>query len=184
MRTSSETMTANGDSAPMGLQASHLDAATFKAVLGHYASGVAVITTTWNDAPVGFTVSSFTSVSLDPPLVAFCIAETASTWPAISVARGFVVHILGDHQHGISALFARSGADRFGATTRWTPSAGGLPILDDVLAYLECDVETIVSAGDHRIVLGRPTRGQHVVANPAPLVYFRGSYRGLTPLDA
>jgi flavin reductase (DIM6/NTAB) family NADH-FMN oxidoreductase RutF len=160
-----------------------IDAAAFKAVLARFASGVAVITTTSDAVPVGFTVSSFTSVSLAPPLVGFCIAETASNWPAIRRADGFVVHILGAHQHELSVLFARSGADRFGPSTRWTASAAGMPVLEDVLAHLECEIVSRVPAGDHHIVLGRPMAGGHHAMDPSPLLYFRGSYRQLHPME-
>lgn len=158
-----------------------LDPATFKAVMARFASGVAVITTKWNEAPVGFTVTSFTSVSLEPPLVSFCIAETASNWPAIRVASGFVIHILGERQQALSALFSRKGADRFGPSTRWRPNADGLPVLADVLAHLECDIVSIAPAGDHHVVLGQSVGGEHHANEVNPLVYFRGSYRGLLP---
>jgi flavin reductase (DIM6/NTAB) family NADH-FMN oxidoreductase RutF len=158
-----------------------IDAIAFKTILARFASGVAVVTTTSETMPVGFTVSSFTSVSLAPPLVSFCIAETASNWPAIQRADGFVVHILGAHQHELSMLFARRGADRFGPSTRWASSAAGRPVLDDVLAHLECETVARVPAGDHHIVLGRPVAGGHHALDPNPLLYFRGSYRRLHP---
>jgi len=156
-----------------------VDAAGFRSVLGRFATGVAVVTVTTADGrPYGFTVSSFTAVSQDPPLVSFCIGGQASAWPAVAGARTFVAHLLDGEQEELSRLFATSGADRFGPPTRWSAGKLGDPVLDGVLAHLECRVERIVPAGDHHLVLGTPLVAADD-AGRAPLLYFRGGYHRL-----
>src|SRR6478672_10993151 len=90
------------------------DSASFRAVLGHFATGITVITAMDGDEPVGLAANSFSSVSLDPPLVLFCPAKTSSTWPRIQRAGHFTVNVLDEHQEPVSQLFAKPGADRFG----------------------------------------------------------------------
>src|SRR6185312_8898721 len=90
------------------------DAASFRSVLGHFATGITVITAMDGDEPVGLAANSFTSVSLDPPLVLFCAAKSSTTWPRIERAGHFTVNVLDEHQEPISRIFATPGADRFG----------------------------------------------------------------------
>ncbi|MFJ4580450.1 flavin reductase family protein [Streptomyces echinatus] len=143
-----------------------------------HAAGVAVITARGASGPVGFTATSLTSVSADPPLVSFGIGTGASSWPAVAEADHVGVHILGEHQSDLAATFARSGADRFGAATAWRDGPEGVPVLDDVLAWLVCRIVGRVPAGDHRIVLA-----EVVVGDPSgagrPLLYHQGRFHGL-----
>ncbi|MFE0510732.1 flavin reductase family protein [Streptomyces sp. NPDC058964] len=143
-----------------------------------HAAGVAVITARGDSGPVGFTATSLTSVSAEPPLLSFGIGTGASSWPAISTTGHVGVHILGEHQSDLAATFARSGADRFGAPTAWREGPEGVPVLDDVLVWLVCRIVGRVPAGDHRIVLG-----EVVVGDPAgagrPLLYHQGRFSGL-----
>ncbi|GAA3141083.1 flavin reductase family protein [Streptomyces echinatus] len=143
-----------------------------------HAAGVAVITARGASGPVGFTATSLTSVSADPPLVSFGIGTGASSWPAVAEADHVGVHILGEHQSDLAATFARSGADRFGAATAWRDGPEGAPVLDDVLAWLVCRIVGRVPAGDHRIVLA-----EVVVGDPSgagrPLLYHQGRFHGL-----
>ena len=99
------------------------------------------------------------SVSAEPPLLSFGIGTGASSWPAVSEADHVGVHILGEHQQELATTFARSGADRFGAPTAWREGPEGVPVLDDVLAWLVCRVVARVPAGDHRIVLAEAVLG-------------------------
>jgi len=149
-----------------------IDPTEYRKVLGHYATGVAVVTAV-NAEPVGMAVNSFTSVSLDPPLVSFCAAVTSTTWPRIRAAGRFAVNVLGDHQQDACRRFASKDEDRF-ASTPWHRSTGGCPILDDALAWLDCEIAFEHLAGDHVIVGGR------VVALDAregdPLLFCRGRY--------
>ncbi|OIJ96003.1 flavin reductase family protein [Streptomyces colonosanans] len=149
-----------------------------RSVFRRHAAGVAVITAQRDGTPVGFTATSLTSVSAEPPLISFGIGTGGSSWPVISEARHVGVHIVGEHQEGLARTFARSGADRFGAPTSWREGPEGVPVLDDVLAWLVCRVVARVPAGDHRIVLA-----EVVVGDPSgdgrPLVYHQGRFNGL-----
>ncbi|MGM9336782.1 flavin reductase family protein [Streptomyces murinus] len=143
-----------------------------------HAAGVAVITARGAAGPVGFTATSLTSVSAEPPMISFGVGTGASSWPAIAEAEHIGVHILGEHQGDLAATFARSGADRFGAPTAWRDGPEGVPVLDDVLAWLVCRIVARVPAGDHRIVLaevvlGDPTGGGR------PLLYHQGRFTAL-----
>ncbi|MEU0112701.1 flavin reductase family protein [Streptomyces bobili] len=149
-----------------------------RSVFRRHAAGVAVITAPGDGGPVGFTATSLTSVSAEPPMLSFGIGTGASSWPAVSAAGHVGVHILGDHQRELAATFARSGADRFGAPTSWRAGPEGVPVLDDVLAWLVCRVVARVPAGDHRIVLA-----EVVLGDPAgvgrPLLYHQGRFTAL-----
>ncbi|MFI9757148.1 flavin reductase family protein [Streptomyces sp. NPDC051963] len=150
----------------------------FRSVFRRHAAGVAVITALGDSGPAGFTATSLTSVSAQPPLVSFGIGTGASSWPAIAGAEHVGVHILGEHQRELAATFARSGADRFGASTTWREGPEGVPVLDDVLAWLVCRVHARVPAGDHRIVLAEVVHGDP--AGPGrPLVYHQGRFTAL-----
>ncbi|MFF7451687.1 MULTISPECIES: flavin reductase [unclassified Streptomyces] len=149
-----------------------------RSVFRRHAAGVAVITAGGETGPVGFTATSLTSVSVEPPMLSFGIGTGASSWPVISEADHVGVHILGEHQQELAATFARSGADRFGAPTAWREGPEGVPVLDDVLAWLVCRVVARVPAGDHRIVLAEVVLGDP--AGPGrPLLYHQGRFGGL-----
>jgi flavin reductase (DIM6/NTAB) family NADH-FMN oxidoreductase RutF len=143
-----------------------------------HAAGVAVITAQGGGRPVGFTATSLTSVSAEPPLVSFGIGVGSSSWPVISEADHVGVHILGEHQEELADTFARSGADRFGAPTDWREGPEGVPVLDDVLAWLVCRVVARVPAGDHRIVLAEVVLGDPS-GSGRPLLYHLGRFNGL-----
>ncbi|WP_037676057.1 flavin reductase family protein [Streptomyces griseus] len=143
-----------------------------------HAAGVAVITAPGENGPVGFTATSLTSVSAEPPVISFGISTGASSWPAISRADHVGVHVLGEHQRELATTFARSGADRFGAPTAWTEGPEGVPVLDDVLAWLVCRIVARVPAGDHRVVLAEVVLGDPTGAG-RPLLYHQGRFTAL-----
>jgi flavin reductase (DIM6/NTAB) family NADH-FMN oxidoreductase RutF len=149
-----------------------------RSVFRQHAAGVAVITAQGDGGPVGFTATSLTSVSAEPPIVSFGVGVGASSWPAISESDHVGIHILGEHQQELAATFARSGADRFGAPTRWRKGPESVPVLDDVLAWLVCRVVARVPAGDHRIVLAEVVLGDPSGAG-RPLLYHQGRFNGL-----
>ncbi|WP_328784555.1 flavin reductase family protein [Streptomyces canus] len=149
-----------------------------RSVFRRHAAGVAVITASGEAGPVGFTATSLASVSAEPPMLSFGIGTGASSWPAISRAEHVGVHILGEHQEELAATFARSGADRFGAPTAWREGPEGVPVLDDVLAWLVCRVVARVPAGDHRVVLAEVRLGDPAGAG-RPLLYHQGRFSGL-----
>ncbi|MGY9066405.1 flavin reductase family protein [Streptomyces sp. CAS3] len=143
-----------------------------------HAAGVAVITARGAAGPVGFTATSLTSVSAEPPMISFGVGTGASSWPAIAEADHIGVHILGEHQGDLAATFARSGADRFGAPTAWRDGPEGVPVLDDVLAWLVCRIVARVPAGDHRIVLAQVVLGDPT-GGGRPLLYHQGRFTAL-----
>jgi flavin reductase (DIM6/NTAB) family NADH-FMN oxidoreductase RutF len=149
-----------------------------RSVFRRHAAGVAVITAQGSEGPVGFTATSLTSVSAEPPLLSFGIGTGASSWPVIAETGHVGVHILGEHQQELAATFARSGADRFGAPTGWREGPEGVPVLDGVLAWLVCRVAARVPAGDHRIVLAEVVLGDPTGAG-RPLLYHQGRFNRL-----
>jgi flavin reductase (DIM6/NTAB) family NADH-FMN oxidoreductase RutF len=151
------------------------DEAKFRQVLGHYPTGVVVITAIGDDAePAGLAIGSFTSVSLEPPLVAFFADKASSSWPRIESAGSFCVNILGEDQEDVSRVFASKGADKF-ASIGWRPGRTGAPVINDVIAWIECEIERVDDAGDHWIVLGRVV-DLEVGHSGGPLLFFRGGY--------
>lgn len=152
-----------------------LDPDYFRFVLGHYPSGVVAITgRDATGAPVGMVATSFTSVSLDPPLVAFLPMRTSSTWAALSETGAFCVNVLSADQERVSRQLAVKGGDKFGEIT-WRPGPTGSPVLDDAVAWIDCRVDAVHDAGDHYIVVGSVEDLR--VANPAsPLLSFQGGY--------
>lgn len=155
------------------------DADSFRHVLGHYPTGVAVITAHTGAGPVGMAMNSFTSLSLQPPLVLFCPAESSATWPLLRSAGAIAINVLSAGQESVSRAFAARDSDRF-AGIGWSAGGNGAPLLDDALGWLECTVEAEHPAGDHTVVIARiELMGVHdQIADP--LVFFRGGYyRGI-----
>ncbi|MBK9180631.1 MAG: flavin reductase family protein [Acidimicrobiales bacterium] len=152
-----------------------LDPASFRQVLGYFPTGVTVITAhPAGEAPVGLAVGSFTSVSLEPPLVAFCPARTSGSWPRIQATGVFCVNVLAADQEHVCRVFAGKGDDKF-AGLGWRPSPAGSPVLADALAWIDCAIDAVHEAGDHFIVVGRVT-ALAVERAERPLVFFRGGY--------
>ncbi|MFC0528628.1 flavin reductase family protein [Phytohabitans kaempferiae] len=155
-----------------------LDADSFRTLLRRQAATVTVVTAP-GSPPVGFTATSFTSVSLRPPLVSFCLDRGSSSWPTVERAGHVAVHLLGEEQHEVARTFATSGIDRFAAHRGWRWGPYGVPLLDSPVAWLVCRVTQRVAAGDHAIVLAEPVQGQHA-GGGAPLIYHMGRYASLT----
>ena len=150
------------------------DSAKFRQVLGHFPTGVTVVTAAPDTGPVGLAVGSFASVSLDPPLVAFFPDKGSSSWPQIETAGTFCVNILAEDQEDVCRRFAMKGDDKF-AGLGWKPAGSGAPLLDGVLAWIDCDIASVTGAGDHFCVMGR-VRDLAVAHDGAPLLFFRGGY--------
>jgi flavin reductase (DIM6/NTAB) family NADH-FMN oxidoreductase RutF len=151
----------------------------FRRVLGHFPTGVVIVTAVRDGSPVGMSIGSFTSVSLDPPLVAILPARTSTSWPNIAAAGAFCVNILNARQEALCRTFATSGADKF-AGVSWRAAPTGSPVLAGALAWLDCSMEQVVEAGDHYIALGRVTAldvgDEHEDQGIGPLVFFQGGY--------
>ena len=150
------------------------EAKSLRNAFGSFMTGVTVVTTMEpNGAPRGFTANSFTSVSLDPPLLLICIAETASSCAVFSRTPGFVVNILAEDQKDVSGIFASKRPDKF-AEVSWTTSANGQPVIDGSLSWFDCARREVIEAGDHIILLGAIRDFDTRDANP--LGYARGGY--------
>lgn len=155
-----------------------MDPTSFRATLGHFCTGVTVVTAAFDGRPVGFACQSFAAVSLEPPLVLFCPSRASRSWPVIERAGRFGVNVLSHAQRDVSAAFGASRTDKF-ETTGWTLSPDGVPILDGALAWVEATVQAVHEAGDHYVVIGR------VVAlggggDSPPLLFHRGRYTAPT----
>ncbi|MGW7516952.1 flavin reductase family protein [Streptomyces sp. NPDC054796] len=148
----------------------------FRSIAGRFTTGVVAVTArrASDGAPVGLAVNSFTSVSLEPPLILFCVARTSTSWPDVRSADRFCVNILGEGQRMLSTRFATSGAEKFSGVP-WTPSPGGAPVLDGSIGWIECSVEEEITAGDHTVVLAR-VHDLDASEEDSPLVFFRGLY--------
>lgn len=156
---------------------SAIDQATYRQVLGHFPTGVTVIAGMDGDDPVGLAVGSFFSLSLDPALVGFCVDKSSSSWARMAPTGTFCVNVLGADQEDVCRRFASSGDDKF-AGIGWKPAESGSPLLDGVLAWIDCAVDAVHDGGDHHIVVGR-VLGLDVGAEGGPLVFFRGGYANL-----
>lgn len=154
---------------------SHLfDSAKFRQVLGHFPTGVTVITAVHGGHPVGMAIGSFASLSLEPPQVLFCAGTGSSTWPKIREAGAFCVNVLADDQEDVCRVFAGRGDDKFEGIG-WTHSGNGSPLLNGVLASIDCRIEQVVTSGDHDIVIGA-VQDLAVQRESGPLLFFRGGY--------
>jgi 3-hydroxy-9,10-secoandrosta-1,3,5(10)-triene-9,17-dione monooxygenase reductase component len=151
-----------------------VDPRTMRDVLGHFASGVTVVTAQGDDGPIGFTCQSFSSLSLDPPLVVIAPARTSRTWPRLRELGRFCVNVLAEDQTALSARFARSTADKF-AGVSWRPSSQGQPVLADVVAWIDCELWAEYDGGDHTLVAARVL---DLGDDPGrrPLLFHRGAY--------
>ena len=149
----------------------------FRRACGRFATGVTVASALdAQGTPHGLTVSSFTSVSLEPPLVLICLGHAVTVIDIFRSAAHFGVNILSDHQRDLSEQFARKGHDRFNGV-KWRPGQTGAPLIEGVLAQIECQVHQRFTSGDHDIFVGNMVR-MHV-AEGHPLIYYASRYRKL-----
>lgn len=163
------------------MSAAAIDSAQFRKVLGAYPTGVCAITALGADGnPLGMVVGTFTSVSLDPPLVGFLPDKSSSTWPMIEATGQFCVNVLGSDQQATCRNLAARGPDKF-AEVEWTRSANGTPEIAGCIAYIDCAIANVVEAGDHWFVLGRVV-AMDVARDEDPMLFHRGRYGGFAEL--
>jgi 3-hydroxy-9,10-secoandrosta-1,3,5(10)-triene-9,17-dione monooxygenase reductase component len=155
---------------------------TFRETLARFATGVTFVTAEIDGAPVGMVANAFTSVSLAPPLVAFCPSRSSTTWPRIEQAARFGVNVLAHHHAEFCRSAAVPGAERF-ADLEFESSLDGPPVLADALAFLDCTLETVYPAGDHWIALGRVSR-LWISEERRPLIFYASGYGSFAPADA
>ncbi|GAA1964217.1 flavin reductase family protein [Microbacterium deminutum] len=156
-----------------------IDPGLFREALGHYPTGVAVVTAVVGGAPAGMVVGTFSSVSLDPPLVAFFPMKGSGSFAVIRNAASFCINVLASDQEALCRTLATGGATKFDGVS-WRPAPLGSPILDDAVTWVECTFEETREAGDHYIVLGR-VREFAVERSTLPLLFFQGGYGRFTP---
>jgi flavin reductase (DIM6/NTAB) family NADH-FMN oxidoreductase RutF len=149
--------------------------ARFRLLASHWLSGVAVVTSMGDDGcPTGLTMSAVTSLSLSPPQFLICVDGKASTLPAIQASGNFCINYLGKGQEHLAVLFARKAEDKFAGVPYRTIETGA-PVLDDVIAFVECAVHAIYPGGDHCIIVGNVVHGE--AQGGEPLGHYRGEYR-------
>jgi flavin reductase (DIM6/NTAB) family NADH-FMN oxidoreductase RutF len=153
------------------------DARGFRDTMGHFATGVCVVTAAGADGPAGLTTNAVASLSLAPPLLLVCFDNASRTLPVVRETRRFAVNVLRAGQEDVAALFAskRVARDKFAAVTHTVES--GVPVLDGALAWLACDLYALHPGGDHTIGIGAVTDSE--VAGGEPLVFYRGAFRSL-----
>jgi 3-hydroxy-9,10-secoandrosta-1,3,5(10)-triene-9,17-dione monooxygenase reductase component len=151
-----------------------IDGARYRTVLGRYPTGVTVVTGMDGDDPVALVIGSFVSVSLDPPLVGFLPGKSSTSWPRIEPSARFCVNVLGDDQLDVCNAFFRKGEDPW-ERVGWASGATGSPILDGVIAFIDCTLHQVVDAGDHWMVIGEVVdMGQR--DDGGPLLFLGGGY--------
>jgi len=159
-----------------------IDSQLFRTTMSQFCTGVVVATACLDGEPVGFAAQSFVSLSLDPPLVALCPARTSSSWPKIRESGSFAINMLASDQQHICDAFARSGGNKFEGLD-WSPAGTGSPVLEGILAYVDCTLEGEHEAGDHTIAIGR-VQSLEVRDAGTPLLFFRGAYGSFEPITA
>ena len=146
----------------------------YRATLGHFCTGVTVVTAAGADGPAGFTCQSFSALSLDPPLVLICPGKASSSWPRIAAAGHFCVNVLAEDQEELCRDFASRTEDKF-TGVGWQPGVWtGAPVLAGALASIECRLEAVREGGDHFVAIGRVLELSS--RSGRPLLFFRGGY--------
>ena len=149
------------------------DSGRFREVMGHFATGVTIVTAMEGAEPVGFTCQTFTSLSLEPPLVALAPGKNSTSWPRIAAAGEFCVNILADDQEALGRDFAVSGGDKFDGV-EWSPGITGSPLIDGSLATVECTLGAIYEGGDHELVTGHVVDME--IGKGSPLIFYRSGF--------
>ena len=166
-----------GGSAKEGLE---IDQREFRQTMSQFCTGVVIATGAPGGVPAGFAAQSFVSVSLDPPLIALSPAKTSSSWPKLRDAGAFCINVLGADQEALCNGFAKPGGDKFADLT-WRAGNNGAPRLEGMIAYVECQLQQEVDAGDHTIAIARVTDIERADTARAPLLFFRGGYGEFLP---
>ncbi len=152
-----------------------IDSGDFRRVLGHFPTGVTVVTAHGETGPVGVAIGSFVSISLDPPLVGFFLGTQSGSGAAIEAAGSFCVNVLGADQMELCGVMASRSDDKFAGVETETAPSSGAPILPDVIAMIDCQLEGVHPAGDHNLIVGR-VQSLEAKRDAAPMVFFKGQY--------
>lgn len=166
-----------------GTHPSGVDPVSYRTVLRRHPAGVAIITLSSASGPVGFTATSFTSLSLSPPLISFNITETSSSLAALRSAKSVLVHLLGEQQRELANRFSKNAEMRFTDTTQWSSIASGEPLLRGTAHWLRVALHRLIPAGDSTLVLGlvTHTHSEEGAEPSPPLIYHDGMYLRTNP---
>ena len=151
------------------------DQREFRSAMGNFCTGVVVATGSVDGVPAGFSAQSFVSLSLDPPLVALCPAKTSTSWPKMRASGSFCINVLAAEQRSICDAMALPGGDKF-TTFDWAPGVSGSPVLNGVIAYIDCDLVAEHDGGDHTIAIGQVRDFQVLDRDKRPLLFYHGGY--------
>ena len=152
-----------------------IDPGDFRSVLGHFPTGVTVVTAKGADRPVGVAIGSFVSISLDPPLVGFFLGANSGSWPPMEAAGAFCVNVLCEDQQQLCGVMASKADDKFDGVECETAPGSGAPVLPDVHAMIDCRIHEVVEAGDHNLIIGR-VLGLESRRESRPMVFYKGQY--------
>jgi len=155
-----------------------IESAKYRQVLGHFPTGVVIVTAMTAEGPAGMAIGSFSSLSLDPAQVLYCPAKNSGSWAKLRTSPHFCVNVLAEDQEDVSRLFSTKNEDKF-SELGWKRSANGSPLINGVLAHIDCTISSILDGGDHDIVIGDVT-DLDVGHEGAPLIFFRGGYGRVT----
>jgi flavin reductase len=158
------------------------DSTLQRKVMGHFATGVTVVTTCVGDQMHGMTANAVTSLSLDPPLVLVCVDKRAAMLEHLRTSKCYAMNILAESQQAISTRFAMKGPKDF-SDLDWFAAETGSPVFRDSMAYLDCRVRDIAPGGDHDIFIGEIVSGGLLNAAEQPLLYYSGAYRSIAPIE-
>ncbi len=153
-----------------------IDGAEFRRVLGHFPTGVTVVTSLSGGEPVGVAIGSFASISLDPPLVGFFLGTSSQSGPAIEEARVFCVNVLNKDALELCGVMASRAPDKFSGVA-WTPALStGCPVLPHVQAVIDCRIDQVIPLGDHNLIVGRVQHLDTIDGEAEPMVFHKGRY--------
>jgi 3-hydroxy-9,10-secoandrosta-1,3,5(10)-triene-9,17-dione monooxygenase reductase component len=154
-----------------------IDVARYREVVGHFATGVVVVTAMGETGPLGFTCQCFGSLSIDPVLISFSARTNSSSWPQIAAVGRFAINVLASTQEDLARLFGASGTDKF-AGVAWNSASNGAPLLSGALAHLEATSLSVTTHGDHDIAVAAVERIESF--GGSPLIYYRGGFGSFT----
>jgi flavin reductase (DIM6/NTAB) family NADH-FMN oxidoreductase RutF len=152
-----------------------IDSGDFRSVLGHFPTGVTVVTAPGEDRPVGVAIGSFVSISLDPPLVGFFLGTESGSWPPMEAAGHFCVNILCEDQQALCGVMASKSDEKFDGVDYEVAAGSGAPILPDIHAMIDCRIDEVVKVGDHNLIVGRVLQLETRRDAP-PMVFYKGQY--------
>lgn len=153
-----------------------IDPAEFRRVLGHFPTGVTVVTADGDGRPVGIAIGSFASISLDPPLVGFFLGTESASWPAMEASGHFCVNVLAKDQREVCGVMASKAEDKFSGIFTAPAHFSGAPVLPDVHAVIDCRIQEVVTLGDHILVVGRVLSLSTPNPEDDPMVFYKGQY--------